>query len=87
MLVGLAKCLRVGELGTAEAILHQAQRAGQALELDAAHWALGRLASRQVLRKPLEEADFYEFTADLYYTWIRLAHSLTQPMTDGVPVY
>jgi len=87
VLVGLAKCLRVGELGTAEAILHQAQRAGQALELDAAHWALGRLASRQVLRKPLEEADFYEFTADLYYTWIRLAHSLTQPMTDGVPVY
>jgi hypothetical protein len=85
VLAGLAECLREGELGTGEAIVQRAQRAGQVLQLDAAHRALGRLAGRQILNRPLEEANFYEFTAGLYYTWIRLAHPLAQQAAGIAP--
>lgn len=73
VLTGLAECLRDGALGTAEAIIQRARLAEHRLELDTARWALGRLVGRQILKRPLEGADFYEFTASLYYTWIRSA--------------
>jgi GTPase SAR1 family protein len=81
VLAGLAECLRQGELGTAETIVQRVHQIGQELQLGVAHQALGRLAGRQILNRPLEEANFYEFTAGLYYTWIRLAHPLAQQVT------
>jgi hypothetical protein len=86
VLAGLAECLRKGQLGTAKAIVEAVQQVGQVMDRGTAHRALGRLAGRQILRRPSEEADFYEFTASLYYTWIRFAHPLVQRMTGTVSV-
>jgi hypothetical protein len=86
MLAGLAECVRSGQLGTAEAIVQWAQRVGHTLELSAAYQALDRLARRQILRKLSERLEVYEFTASLYYTWIQLAHPLTQQIASATPV-
>jgi hypothetical protein len=85
VLAGLAKCLRMEELGTAEVIAQQVQQAGQVLEPDAARRALARLEEREILKRPSDQSDLYEFAASLYQTWIRRAHPLKPQMTGLVP--
>jgi hypothetical protein len=80
VLIGLTECVRRGELGTAGAILERAREVGLTLEPRAANRALAQLVRRQILTRP-QGRGFCEFTASLYYDWIRQEHPLALEIT------